>query len=58
MHYLLALMRKKIDTKKISVFKSFVKAINQADISALENLMTEIIRLLILAAKQNLVVKK
>ena len=30
-----------MDTKEISVFKSFVKAINQADISALEKLMTE-----------------
>ena len=30
-----------MDTKEISVFKSFVKAINQADISELERLMTE-----------------
>jgi limonene-1,2-epoxide hydrolase len=30
-----------MDTKEISVFKSFVQAINQADISALNKLMTE-----------------
>jgi ketosteroid isomerase-like protein len=30
-----------MDTKEITVFKSFVKAINQADLTELESLMTE-----------------